>query len=462
MKKKEIGAVLKQLDQLPLPEKEEILSVCRRSETDRQTEEKEEWNIVMRRRLNPAAVCAAFVLLAVLLSAYAISVQYYGFSIAALFVGDGETVSKDLVMTQVFYQDDLTEGNKTISTYSIPGISFYQAEPDDRDREEAITALDQQPDADKNETAGITDSNGNVYQLGVRKTENGGQLNTLKKYKADKLLWEVPLDLYGVTFGIVENYIYLYGNELGSMHILLYNDLGEKLWEKTLDSISRIGFVQAKDGILCAENCYSRDGKSYYSRYRIDIGGTILDETTVALPDNMLLNSFVREVEIETDSGFLFRLLGSEDIAAGSKRGQLASIDAEGKQIRVWAYTASDGKYFFQDAALYHGKLYISGYISARAEYSEKINRKDYKALLLVLDPATGVPQNYYEAAGSLGGTIVSDPDGNLTWEVKSILELKKENPDYREGVSIYQYTLDENGELLKQKEMGIYEGFYE
>ena len=81
--------------------------------------------------------------------------------------------------------------------------------------------------------------------------------------------------------------------------------------------------------------------------------------------------------------------------------------------------------------------------------------------ILIKMKPRDG--KSYYSRYRiDIGGTIVSGPDGNLTWEVESILELKKENPDYQEGVSIYQYTLDEKGELLKQKEMGIYKGVYE
>jgi hypothetical protein len=84
--------------------------------------------------------------------------------------------------------------------------------------------------------------------------------------------------------------------------------------------------------------------------------------------------------------------------------------------------------------------------------------RDNYTAVLLVLDPDSGKPETFYSVEGCLGSYLHVRGTGRLEWEVQSITssQYKGLNSYTVAGLmEIWQYTFDENGELLKQEDTG-------
>ena len=137
----------------------------------------------------------------------------------------------------------------------------------------------------------------------------------------------------------------------------------------------------------------------------------------------------------------------------------------------------------------YDGNIYLSAYcvpkrednsreIAAVLDYlfenniweisSEKLTpmvRDNYTAILLVCDPSSGTPQEFYSVKGSLGGKLSSSDSGNLLWNVESITTTffaPLASAFTIGGTSyVFQYTFGESGDLISQEKTGEITEYY-
>lgn len=128
---------------------------------------------------------------------------------------------------------------------------------------------------------------------------------------------------------------------------------------------------------------------------------------------------------------------------------QIIKVDREGNITDSFSYSNEDFYYFITDMIEFNGNIYLSAYAVPRTDdrdasgiyeledvvrylldnniweiSSEELTpmvRNNYTALLLVCEPKTGKPQEFYSVKGSLGGKLSVSDAGNLIWDVESI-----------------------------------------
>lgn len=91
--------------------------------------------------------------------------------------------------------------------------------------------------------------------------------------------------------------------------------------------------------------------------------------------------------------------------------------------------------------------------------------REQYTALLLICEPDTGTPQEFYSVKGSLGGALTIDSTGNLLWKTESITTtfFSPATSAYTIGgtCTVFEYSFDKNGSLTSQKKTELVTPYY-
>jgi hypothetical protein len=82
--------------------------------------------------------------------------------------------------------------------------------------------------------------------------------------------------------------------------------------------------------------------------------------------------------------------------------------------------------------------------------------RDNYTAMLLVCEPKTGKPQEFYSVNGSLGGKLSVSDTGNLIWDVESITStfFSPATSSFTIGGTsyVFRYAFDTSGLLISQE----------
>ena len=91
--------------------------------------------------------------------------------------------------------------------------------------------------------------------------------------------------------------------------------------------------------------------------------------------------------------------------------------------------------------------------------------RKNYTALLLVCDPTSGTPREFYSVEGSLGGKLAVSEEEQLLWDVESIAEtfFSPATSAFTIGGSceVFRYCFSSDGSLLTQEKTGEVTPYY-
>ena len=253
---------------------------------------------------------------------------------------------------------------------------------------------------------------------------------------------------------------------------------GQILWEKTV----RHGFEQESavtvldDGDGTFTLVTQGDSQVCVSRY--DADGNEL--STLNAP----LDEYGVAAATRLGDGYLLQLRKWNDQC-------LVRMDADGTMHDPFRIEGDDCDYFISDMVEFEGKIYLSARAVPPAEPKRKYRndltavlldimwrpdvremtseeltpliRSNYTAVLLVLDPESGKPETFYSVEGCLGSYLHVRGTGKLEWEVQSITSSRYRglNSYTVDGkMEIWQYTFDENGELLLQEDTGNTETF--
>ena len=168
---------------------------------------------------------------------------------------------------------------------------------------------------------------------------------------------------------------------------------------------------------------------------------------------------------------------------------KIVKIDHEGNITESFSYDSKDADYYITDMIEYNGNIYLSAYsvpkladedqsaggrygIAAVLNYlfengireisSEELTpmvRDIYTAMLLVCDPTSGTPREFYSVQGSLGGELSLSDSGMLLWDVESITTtfFSPYTSSFTIGGTsyVYQYAFDPAGALVSQEKTG-------
>ena len=168
---------------------------------------------------------------------------------------------------------------------------------------------------------------------------------------------------------------------------------------------------------------------------------------------------------------------------------RIVKMDQAGIITEAFSYSSEDAYYYITDMIEFNGSIYLSAYsvprlededrsyggrneIAAVLDYlfsngiweisSEELTpmvRDNYTAILLMCDPITGTPQEFYSAEGSLGGKLSLSDSGMLLWDVESITTtfFSPATSSFTIGGTsyVFRYTFDSAGGLVGQEKTG-------
>ncbi len=248
---------------------------------------------------------------------------------------------------------------------------------------------------------------------------------------------------------------------------------GEVLWEVVPFVYERF---QRIDTILQEEDGFAFIGHAGAKLFLSHLSpeGQVLSRYSV-LPKDALPYSGIFAVPFR--DGYLVRI-GESRIATLSREGVLSDFAS---------YAENGLLYSIDDMIEYGGKLWLSaqtspaptgGNAGGRDEIANVLNeifsrqafsipdeemtrllRENYTALLLVCDPEGGAPETFYSIPGCLGYNLAVNENGELEWYVQSVRQafFSPATSSFTIGgeCQVYQYTFDENGTLLSQKDTG-------
>ena len=168
---------------------------------------------------------------------------------------------------------------------------------------------------------------------------------------------------------------------------------------------------------------------------------------------------------------------------------RIVKVDREGHITESFSYSGEDAYYYLTDMIEFGGNVYLSAYAvpklpdesdnaGGRYEIARVLNylfdnniweissdeltpmvRDNYTALLLICDPKSGTPLEFYSTEGSLGGKLAVSEDGQLLWDVESIVSthFSPATSAFTIGGSceVFRYAFGSDGVLLSQEKTG-------
>jgi len=236
------------------------------------------------------------------------------------------------------------------------------------------------------------------------------------------------------------------------------------------DGIAVFGFGLQKNSDDHSSLCYTR----------FDYSGQV-----VTFTQHMLQSvGFVSAVGL--DEGYLLKVKtykGDEFLLKANRDGSFGE---------ALTYTDANEKYYIADMISYGGRIYLSAYCvpklregesdaGGREEIAAILNeiwpegdnhpqtpasedltarlRQHYTAVLLICEPASGVPEKFYSVKGSLGGRLAVDDGRDLLWDVQSITSsfYSPLTSSFSIGgeCCVYRYQFNPSGGLESQENAG-------
>lgn len=493
MNKKEIKTVLKQLDRMPLPDKEPILARCAIQDLScSQAEPKP------NRRLRLKPVLASLVALGILLSGatvYATVAEARDYAAAITFFNAHNLPLDGLSRSEVKHvYRDISTGTfsfgKTaaVITSSVSGYDLFQAEPTPED----LAALWQVKNGNHTGPAflpgqddGVTYRISYTERLDEKLGFNVTDQSMIQKMVDGQPVWEASFKHRWLdSYAVLGDAVVVYGQtptwsseQTAYAWLALVDNDGRICWQHVMDN----GFKQEYIGAVLPDEdglaVFSRGNLEVFCLSRFDLAGSRTHFSQTKIGNYGIRNA------ARLGDGYLVQLL---DYAQGDR---LIQVARDGTLADAYTYGSEDENYFIADMVAFAGQVCLSAYAVPRmaedlprtSHYEvgpvlEKIFasknfeisnqeltrlvRDNYTALLLLCDPESGEPRVFYSVAGSLGAALSLNENGELVWEVESITDtfLSMATSSFTIGgaSTVYRYTFDAAGTLLSQEKTGI------
>ena len=493
MNRKTIKSVLKQLDRIPLPDKETILAACAAQELHvGQAEPKP------KRRPHLKPVLASLVALGVLLSGatvYAAIAEARDYAAAVTFFNTNNLPLDGLSRSEIKHvYRDISTGTFTfgktadVVTSSVSGYDLFQEEPTPEDLAKLWQAKNGNhtwpaflPGQDDGVTYRISYTERLDEKLGFNVTDQ----SVIQKWVDGQQVWEASFkNLWLDSYAVLGDSVIVYGQtptwsseQTQYAWLALVDASGQIRWQHVMDNGFKHEYIGAvlpdEDGLAV----FSRGNLKVLCLSRFDRTGqrTHFSQTEVG--------SYGIRNAARLADGYLVQLL---DYAQGDR---LIKMTRDGTLADAYTYGSEDENYYIADMAEFAGKICLSAYAVPRmaddmphtSHYeigpvleeiyagkdfeisNEALTQKvrdNYTALLLICDPISGEPQVFYSVAGSLGAALSVNENGELVWEVESITDtfLSMATSSFTIGgaSTVYRYTFDAAGTLLSQEKTEI------
>jgi len=508
MNKHQIAAALKQLDTLPLPDKEKILSACPPPAAAGMTLPA----TANRRkiRFKPLlAACLAIVLLLSGLSAYVIAAEAREYNQAVTFFQENDLSVAGLSRVEIkqVYRDIQTGSftyvktaaviEESIIRNSVSGYEIFQDEPTPEDLENLWNL--------KNNYAQYLaqylnkDLGGFSYRFySTEKYDEDLGFDVLdqsifEKYAEDRLIWSAKFSAFWIEDYVIFNgkvivygqtRTYASGQERHAWMAMIDPD-GTILWQTVLNN----GFHDEYIGAILPTDekivVFSRGELKYLCLSEYDLKGSALGSQQAEVGNYGIWNAA--------------RLGDSYIVQLGSytndEHARIVKVSGDGNIVDTFTYDSDVCHYYIADMIEYNQSLYLSAYSVPRLadetkdaggrydiaavlnyifdnqrfdisnEELTKLMRENFTAVLLVCDSASGIPREFYSVAGSLGGKLALSGSNTLCWDVESITDSffspMTSAFTIRGTNLVFRYTFDAAGAIIDQEKTGEMTAFW-
>ncbi|HJD24088.1 MAG TPA: hypothetical protein H9694_08085 [Firmicutes bacterium] len=485
---KEIARILQQLDQAPLPDKQELLAACPepiRTQRPPDAPAAKPRGVRWRPRTVCAAVCAA----AVLLLAGGQGVRELYRYRAAADLG-AERISLNICLRQYSAAEVQQGGEGGVLEKKVDGYALPAEDTD------AGCADFEQWSASQEGKKGQEGAVYSDYSLRVDSDLIGTFTSVLEKSVDGQPVWTREFhERYIAGYIEAESAVVVYGNATeesgGAAWVALLDaDSGRFLWKEDLQSKAQAdkAVIHSAQGTISSVDIFS-SGEGFLRLDRYDgEGNLLLSKTSEVAWDGRV------EKAVQVGGGYIIQWI---DYSGVNEYSRLFWLDGAGMVTGAVQYEADDMYYHITDMVEFEGKLYLSAYafpiegnISREInavlnafgqEYSNSkeffqneesidkvltpLTRENYTAVLLVCAPKTGTPQAVYTVDGGIGGGLDLSDAGQLIWNVES-LSATSYSPftsayTIQGACRVYQAVIGGNGSLKSWKDSGELTAFY-
>lgn len=507
MKKREIKNALKRLDDIPLPDKAKMLSSCRAAEAPPAS------MVRRRRRFGPrplTAVCAAFLVMAMGLTVYNFAAEADEYNKALTFFEDNALQTEGLSRSEIknVYKD-ITDGSftyektaevivKSISGSSVEGYEIFQDEPTPEEIAE-LWNYKYNWDLYFRKFQNIEDDVSYKFRYEYKMNEELGydelDKSILEKYAGGELVWSAEFSDYTSELklcAVKNGGVMVYGTtktrsgaEPTYSWLAMVDTDGKILWRTQADNGFLYEYIVA---VLPGKNditVFSRGNNNYLCFSKYDMNGN--------------LQYFYKNEGVNFWMGKVARLGDGYIVQLGTTDSRVVKVDSKGVITDSFTYISDDCNYRITDMIEYGGKIYLSAYsfplyedgfvstsqhdeLNRITDYifenyemgdwdkipCEEITalvRETYTAVLLICDPDSYAPGEFYSVKGSLGGSFSVNDEDKLVWDIESPTNIsfcpQMSSHTYDGKNFIFRYTFDETGTLLSQEKTDEYTYFW-
>ena len=316
----------------------------------------------------------------------------------------------------------------------------------------------------------------------------------LEKYDGETLLWSVAVSQYWIEgFDTVSDGIIAYGNTstIDNYHttrawMAKIDPEGRLLWTRTLDHNYKQEHIAAVldngDGTY---GVISRGDLEFFVLSRYTANGEELAFRQTKVGNYGIWNA------ARFADGYIVQL-GS---FVNNEHARIVKVDREGNITESFSYGDGASYYYITDMLEFNGNIYLSAYAvprladeeqSAGGRYeiagvlnylfdngiwkisSEELTpmvQDNYTAMLLVCEPESGIPREFYSVKGSRGGALSVSDTGKLLWNVESIFSAAYSPATSAFTIAgasyVYRYAFDAAGLLISREATNELAGFH-
>lgn len=458
------------------------------------------------RKIAAAAAACAVLLLSAGIGTYAYAAEQKEYTTAVQFFnhyalpteglsrGEIKAVYRDITTNSFTYSVTAKVIEKSISDTLAGGFEIMQEEP----TPEEIKNLWDYKNGNWRPFADNTGAPTYTYHSDYKPDETLGfevhDKSWLEKYDSGELVWSVSFTEFWINgYEDVSDGVIVYGNtplwsssQPAHAWMAKVSDSGSILWKIRLEN----GFERELIAAVLenADNTYavfSRGALEYFCLSQYDTDGTLLSFNKTNVGNFGIWNA------ARFGDGYIVQLGNYGE----NGHARIVKADFSGSITDSFSYSSEDCYYYITDMTEFDGNIYLSGYsvptlpdeerdaggrcdIAAVLNYlfdnqiweitSEELTpmvREQYTALLLICEPDTGTPQEFYSVKGSLGGALTIDSTGNLLWQTESITTtfFSPLTNMYTIGgtCTVFEYSFDKNGSLMSQKKTELVTPYY-
>jgi len=277
------------------------------------------------------------------------------------------------------------------------------------------------------------------------------------KYRNGEKVWEISFTDFAINgyWGDPESEtepILVYGTppytadvEDGIATLIALDADGTVLWRVAQNNA--VGYDRIDKILSHPDGSYTAFGRCGYTGANFDNAITVnkYDKNGAKIFANII---DIRDHTIEnvalTESGYLMHL--SSYVISDFAR--VLKLDLEGNLVGDFSYESEDNDFYIADFCEYNGTVYVSGHITEKAprrivDYGKRevfilrseladgktrsdeelldLFRNNFTAVLLVCEPDSGTPKEFYSVAGSLGDEVYVS-NGSVCWFTKDII----------------------------------------